>query len=169
MRCWPLRVRRFGGSAERGCVKNVRIEPSFVCSGLWRGELAADGCIRPQPSSIPRLSCAARSPFLCSTGRWRGGAAAEAAMATGLRACRPGGGRVFELCRQRRPCAADLPVVVGQTALGEAAGRTEMFRRLTTAAGLAVRSAVCMMCCGNGSRWICNERVLTKSGQIWLW
>ena len=62
-------------------------------------------------------------------------------MATGLRACRPGGGRVFELCRQRRPCAADLPVVVGQTALGEAAGRTEMFRRLTRAAGLAVSAA----------------------------
>ena len=68
-------------------------------------------------------------------------------MATGLRACRPGGGRVFELCRQRRPCAADLPVVAGQTALGEAAGRTEMFRRLTTAAGLEVRSAVCVLCC----------------------
>ena len=65
-------------------------------------------------------------------------------MATGLRACRPGGGRVFELCRQRRPCAADLTVVVGQTALGEAAGRTEMFRargRLTRAAGLAVSAA----------------------------
>ena len=62
-------------------------------------------------------------------------------MVTGLRACRPGGGRVFELCRQRRPCAADLPVVAGQTALGEAAGRTEMFRRLTRAAGLAVSAA----------------------------
>ena len=51
---------------------------------------------------------------------------------------------MFELCRQRRPCAADLPVVVGQTALGEAAGRTEMFRargRLTRAAGLAVCAA----------------------------
>ena len=63
-----------------------------MCGGLWRGELAADGCIRPQPSSNPRLSCATRSPCLRSTGQWQGGAAAETAMATGLRACRPGPG-----------------------------------------------------------------------------